>query len=183
MWLGTIIIYKVGGDPRVNFPRPFRIPLRMLSMVVISLFSSILLATSAFAFPSSESRYARRLSRSLQSSSHAATNSTSSMRDSNNWAGAAWDFEGGVRKENSCYEIVHVAYLCCRGLSRLLLAPSKYPGPKLPKAQYRCGWALMATPATTLFCRQVSTSASTAIPRTRVSYLLFSALACNPHTY
>jgi len=65
-------------------------------MVVISLFSGILLAAAVFAFPSSnEPRYARRVSRSLQLSNEAATNSTFRMRDSNDWAGAAWDSDSG----------------------------------------------------------------------------------------
>lgn len=141
-------------------------------MVVISLFSSILLAAAAFAFPSSnEPRYARRVSRSLRLSNEAAANSTFRMRDSNDWAGAAWDSDSGVRKKNSCYGIPNVTDLCCRGLSRLLLVPSKYPGPKVPMAQYRCGWVSMVTPASTLFYRQVLTSVShVSVLRSRVSY-------------
>ena len=70
-------------------------------MVVISLLSSILLATAAFAFPTSiASRSSRRPSWGLQlteASRQAAANATSNTSYSNNWAGAALDYPD-VRK-------------------------------------------------------------------------------------
>lgn len=130
---------------------------RIIIMVYASLLTSILLATAAFAAPSSglESRRRRR-SQPLRRIEAKASTNTSNVEYSSNWAGAVWDSYPAVR----IFVKHHIARLTSfhREHSLLLPALSSFLLPVPPMALHQLGSALTVILAILPSFRPVSTS-------------------------